>query len=229
MGTVGKKNKNDLSKVDRTKLYTFDDAFTVLETFAKAKFDETIEVAIRLGVDARKTDQMVRGACSLPNGTGRTVRVAVFAKAGKAEEALKAGADLVGAEDLAEKIQNGELNFDKAIATPDMMGIVGRLGKILGPRGMMPNPKLGTVTPDVAKAVVEQKTGKVEFRIDKAGIIHAPVGKRSFNTDSIKENIMTLLGAIKKAKPAASKGIYIKSMAISATMSPGVKIDVNSL
>ena len=194
---------------------------------AKAKFDETIELAINLGVDPRHADQMVRGVCELPNGTGRSVRVAVFAKGPKAEEATKAGADVVGAEDLMEQIQGGNINFDKVIATPDMMPLVGRLGKILGPRGMMPNPKVGTVTMDVAKAVGASKGGAVEFRVEKAGIVHAGVGKASFTEEQIAQNVRALIGAIVKAKPAGAKGTYVKRIALSSTMGPGVKIDTS--
>lgn len=229
MGGPGKKYKKDSEKVDPEKKYNLDEALKILEGFAKAKFDETVDVAIRLGVDPKQTDQGVRGACALPNGIGKKVRVAVFAKGDKAKEAEDAGADIVGAEDLAEKIQGGWLDFDKAVATPDMMGVVGKLGKVLGPRGLMPNPKLGTVTMDVTKAIAEQKAGKVEFRIDKASIIHAPVGKRSFGAAKLRENIIALLEAINKAKPSSSKGTYMRSMAISATMSPGIRIDVGGL
>ena len=210
---------------DREKYYKVEEAVSLVKNAAKAKFDETVEVAMNLGVDPRHADQMVRGVVSLPHGTGKTVRVAVFAKADKAEEAKKAGADLVGAEDLAEKIQKGELNFDRCIATPDMMGVVGRLGKVLGPKGLMPNPKLGTVTMDVTKAVTDAKGGQVEFRAEKHGIIHAGVGKASFSENQIKENVDAFLHAIMKAKPTGVKGKYLKGIAISSTMGPGVKID----
>ena len=211
--------------LDRQKLYPLEEAVTFVKNGAKAKFDETVEVAMNLGVDPRHADQMVRGVVSLPHGTGKTVRVAVFAKADKADEAKKAGADLVGAEDLAEKIQKGEINFDRCIATPDMMGVVGRLGKVLGPKGLMPNPKLGTVTMDVTKAVTDAKGGQVEFRAEKQGIIHAGVGKASFTEQQIKENVEAFLSAIVKAKPTGVKGKYLKGVAISSTMGPGVKID----
>lgn len=214
--------KKDL---DREKLYPLEEAVKLVKNGATAKFDETVEVAMRLGVDPRHADQMVRGVVSLPHGTGKTVRVAVFAKADKADEAKKAGADLVGAEDLAEKIQKGEINFDRCIATPDMMGVVGRLGKVLGPKGLMPNPKLGTVTMDVTKAVTDAKGGQVEFRAEKQGIIHAGVGKASFTEQQIKENVEAFLSAIVKAKPTGVKGKYLKGIAISSTMGPGVKID----
>ena len=211
--------------LDRQKLYRLEEAVTLVKNGAKAKFDETVEVAMNLGVDPRHADQMVRGVVSLPHGTGKTIRVAVFAKADKADEAKKAGADLVGAEDLAEKIQKGEINFDRCIATPDMMGVVGRLGKVLGPKGLMPNPKLGTVTMDVTKAVNDAKGGQVEFRAEKHGIIHAGVGKASFTEQQIKENVEAFLSAIVKAKPTGVKGKYLKGIAISSTMGPGVKID----
>ncbi len=211
--------------LDREKLYPLEEAVTLVKNGAKAKFDETVEVAMNLGVDPRHADQMVRGVVSLSHGTGKTVRVAVFAKADKADEAKKAGADLVGAEDLAEKIQKGEIDFDRCIATPDMMGVVGRLGKVLGPKGLMPNPKLGTVTMDVTKAVTDAKGGQVEFRAEKQGIIHAGVGKASFTEQQIKENVEAFLSAIVKAKPTGVKGKYLKGIAISSTMGPGVKID----
>lgn len=211
--------------LDREKLYPLEEAVKLVKNGATAKFDETVEVAMNLGVDPRHADQMVRGVVSLPHGTGKTVRVAVFAKADKADEAKKAGADLVGAEDLAEKIQKGEINFDRCIATPDMMGVVGRLGKVLGPKGLMPNPKLGTVTMDVTKAVTDAKGGQVEFRAEKHGIIHAGVGKASFTEQQIKENVEAFLSAIVKAKPTGVKGKYLKGIAISSTMGPGVKID----
>ncbi len=225
---TGKKYRADVKNVDHEKRYALADALKMLDAFAKAKFDETVDMALRLGIDAKQTDQSVRGACTLPHGLGKKVRVAVFAKGEKVKEAEDAGADVVGGDDLAEKVQGGWLEFDAAIATPDMMGVVGRLGKVLGPRGLMPNPKLGTVTMDVAKAVKEAKAGKVEFRIDKASIVHAPVGKRSFGTQKLKENIEALVDAIIKAKPSAAKGHYLKSMSISATMTPGVKVDLSS-
>jgi len=223
---VGKKYKASQTKVDMDKRYSLEEALKIIETFEKAKFDEMVDVAIRLGVDPKQTDQQVRGACSLPHGIGKTVRVVVFAKGEKQREATDAGADAVGADDLAEKISGGWMEFDAAIATPDMMGVVGKLGKVLGPRGLMPNPKVGTVTFDVAKAVKEVKAGKVEYRTDKAGVVHTPVGKRSFGAEKLKENIVTLLDVIVKARPASVKGNFIRSMAISSTMSPGIRLDV---
>ncbi len=211
--------------VERTKLYDTAEALELCCKTAKAKFDETVEIHIRLGVDSRHADQQVRGAVVLPNGTGKNVRVAVFAKGDKAKDAEAAGAEIVGAEDLAERIQKENfMDFDVVIASPDMMGIVGRLGKILGPRGLMPNPKAGTVTPDVAKAVTEAKAGKIEYRLDKSNIIHCPIGKASFGGEKLTENFDTLLEAVVKAKPAASKGQYIKSCVVSTTMGPGVKV-----
>ncbi|PHS37181.1 MAG: 50S ribosomal protein L1 [Robiginitomaculum sp.] len=223
----GKRYKAALASVDRNKTYNVKDAVGMVKKNANAKFDETIELAINLGVDPRHADQMVRGVCKLPSGTGRSLRVAVFAKDAKAEEALKAGADIVGADDLAAKIQAGEIDFDKVIATPDMMPLVGRLGKILGPKGMMPNPKVGTVTMDVAKAVADSKGGAVEFRVEKAGIIHAGVGKASFSEEALALNVSAFLGSIMKAKPTGAKGTYMKSVTLSSTMGPGVKIDVS--
>ncbi len=225
MATVGKKYKAALAKVDRTKRYTVDDAVTLVKQTATKKFDETVDVAIKLGVDPKHADQMVRGAVVLPHGIGKTVRVAVFAKGDKAKEAEAAGADIVGAEDLAAKIQEGIMDFDSTVATPDMMGLVGRLGKVLGPRGLMPNPKLGTVTTDVTKAIRDLKAGKVEFRVEKAGIIHAPVGKASFPAEKIRDNLNLLLESIMKAKPPAAKGTYLQTVSLSTTMGPGVKID----
>lgn len=229
MGFVSKRYKEAIAKYDTTKTYQLDEALEILTQLPKAKFDETVEVAINLGVDPRHSDQMVRGSVTLPNGTGKTVRVLVFAKGEKEKEALEAGADYVGAEDLVEKIQQGWLEFDKAVATPDIMGLVGKLGKILGPRGLMPNPKVGTVTFDVAKAVKELKAGKIEFKVDKAGIVHAPIGKISFGKEKIKENFIALLDTIIKLKPSTSKGIYLKKCSISSTMGPGIKIDPVSL
>ena len=226
MSKTTKRMSAAVASYDREKLHTVVDAVAAVKANAKAKFDETIEVAVNLGVDPRHADQMVRGVCNLPNGTGRTVRVAVFAKGAKAEEATKAGADVVGAEDLMEEIQGGRMDFDKVIATPDMMPVVGRLGKVLGPRGMMPNPKVGTVTMDVAKAVEASKGGAVEFRAEKAGIVHASVGKASFTQDALSENVQAFLDAIVKAKPAGAKGAYLKKIGISSTMGPGVKIDL---
>jgi large subunit ribosomal protein L1 len=215
--------------VDVNKSYDLAEALKMLKERATAKFDETIEVAMNLGVDPRHADQMVRGVVNLPNGTGRTVRVAVFARGAKAEEATKAGADIVGAEDLVEIVQKGEINFDRCIATPDMMPLVGRLGKVLGPRGMMPNPKVGTVTMDVAAAVKASKGGAVEFRVEKAGIIHGGVGKASFEIDKLVENVRAFADAVIKAKPAGAKGNYVKRVALSSTMGPGLKIDPATL
>jgi len=225
MAKMTKRMKVDFEKVDRDKRYSVEEAFGVIDSFTKAKFDETVEVAINLGVDPKKSDQMVRSSTPLPNGLGKTIKIAVFAKDDKAKEAQDAGADFVGAEDLVEKIQGGWFDFDKAVATPDMMSVVSKIGKILGPRGLMPNPKVGTVTKDVAKVIGELKAGKVEFRVEKGGIIHAPIGKRSFGKDKLMENYNTLVSAIRKAKPAAAKGTYIRAIAISSTMSPGVRID----
>jgi large subunit ribosomal protein L1 len=227
MAKHGKRLSAARETFDRDTLYTIDDAVAHVKSNAKAKFDETIELAINLGVDPRHADQMVRGVCNLPNGTGRSVRVAVFAKGPKADEAAKAGADVVGAEDLMEQILGGNINFDKVIATPDMMPLVGRLGKVLGPRGMMPNPKVGTVTMDVTKAVNDSKGGAVEFRAEKAGIIHAGVGKASFTEAALAENIRALVDAIVKAKPSGAKGTYVRRIALSSTMGPGVKIDTS--
>ena len=212
--------------LDRNKLHSIDDAVAFVKSKASAKFDETIEIAVNLGVDPRHADQMVRGVCPLPNGTGRTARVAVFAKGAKADEARKAGADIVGAEDLVESVQAGNIDFDRVIATPDVMPLVGRLGKVLGPRGMMPNPKVGTVTMDVAKAIEQSKGGAVEFRVEKAGIVHAGVGKASFSAKQISENVRALLDALNKARPSGAKGHYFRKISLSSTMGPGVKIDV---
>ena len=223
----GKKYVESAKLIDRTKLYDTAEALDITVKGATAKFDETVELHVRLGVDSRHADQQVRGAVVLPNGTGKKVRVAVFAKGDKVDAALAAGAEYVGAEDLMEKIQGGFMDFDVCIASPDMMGLVGRLGKVLGPRGLMPSPKAGTVTPDVAKAVTEAKAGKIEYRLDKTNIIHCPIGKVSFGTEKLKENIDTLMEAIVKAKPAATKGQYIKSVAVASTMGPGVKINPN--
>ncbi len=221
------KNYQDSAKlVDRTKLYDAQEALDLCVKTAKAKFDETVEIHVRLGVDSRHADQQVRGAVVLPNGTGKKVRVLVFAKGDKADEATKAGAEYVGAEDLVAKIQNeGWTDFDVVIASPDMMGLVGRLGKVLGPRGLMPNPKAGTVTPDVARAVTDAKAGKIEYRLDKTNIIHCPIGKASFGVEKLAENFDTLMGAIVKAKPAAAKGQYIKSCVVATTMGPGIRIN----
>ena len=214
---------------DRSKSYKLDDAIKMVRANAKAKFDETVEFSMNLGIDPRHADQMVRGLISLPNGTGKTLRVGVFARNAKAQEATDAGADVVGAEDLAEKVQAGEIEFDRCIATPDMMALVGRLGKILGPRGLMPNPKLGTVTMDVKGAVNAAKSGQVEFRAEKAGIVHAGIGKASFDDDKLLENIRAFVDAIQKAKPTGAKGTYVKKAAVSSTMGPGIRVDVSSL
>ena len=225
MANLGKKYTEARSKIDREKRYDMVEALDLLPQVTYAKFDETVEVAFRLGVDPRHADQMVRGSVALPNGLGKTVKIAVFAKGQKEKEAQDAGADFVGAEDLIEKVQKGWTDFDKAIATPDMMGAVSKLGKILGPRGLMPNPKVGTVTFDIAKTVQEMKAGRVEFRVDKAGNLHIPVGKISFGKDKLIENVNSLLDAILRLKPPSSKGTYVKGIAISTTMSPGIKID----
>jgi large subunit ribosomal protein L1 len=225
MANRGKKYSEAKSKVDRNKRYELEEGIKLLLESAYAKFDEGVDLAIRLGVDPKKADQMVRGTVVLPNGTGKKVRVLVFAKGQKEKEALEAGADVVGGEDLVEKISKGWLEFDKAIATPDMMGLVSKLGKILGPRGLMPNPKMGTVTFDLERAVKEIKAGKVEFRVEKAGVVHVPVGKVSFGLDRLLENIKSLLEVILRAKPPTSKGIYLRSIALSTTMGPGIKID----
>jgi len=228
----GKKFRAAAEKVDRNKRYSVDESFKLLKETAelnKKKFDQTVDVAVNLGVDPKHADQMVRGAVVLPHGIGKTVRVAVFAKGDKAGEAQAAGADVVGAEDLAKRIDEGFLEFDTVIATPDMMGVVGRLGKVLGPRGLMPNPKTGTVTMDVTKAIKESKGGKVEFRVEKAGIIHAAVGKSSFAADKLKDNFNTLIDLVMKLKPATSKGVYLKGIAVSTTMGPGIKVDTNEI
>ena len=217
------------AKVEANKAYGLVEAITLVKGNATAKFDETVELTLGLGIDPRHADQMVRGLLSLPNGTGKTLRVGVFARGPKAQEALDAGADVVGADDLAEKIQAGEIGFDRCIATPDMMALVGRLGKILGPRGLMPNPKLGTVTMDVKGAVAAAKSGQVEFRAEKAGLIHAGIGKASFDEDKLAQNIRALVDAIQKAKPTGAKGTYLQKAALSSTMGPGVKLDVSTL
>ncbi|UUR07871.1 50S ribosomal protein L1 [Sphingomonas glaciei] len=226
MAKLTKKQKSLETAVDREKLYGVDEAISLAKTLATAKFDESIEVALNLGVDPRHADQMVRGVVNLPKGTGKTVRVAVFAKGAKAEEATKAGADVVGAEDLMEQIQNGQIDFERVIATPDMMGLVGRLGKVLGPKGLMPNPKLGTVTMDVTKAVTDAKAGQIEFRVEKAGIIHAGIGKASFPAEDLRANYDAFVDAITKAKPAGAKGKYLKKAAISSSMGPGIKVQL---
>jgi len=229
MAKQAKKQAAAREKVDRTQVYPLDQALALIKDTAYAKFDETVDLSVRLGVDPRKADQMVRGAVVLPNGLGKSVRVLVFAKGEKASEAEKAGADFVGAEDLVEKIQGGWFDFDTAIATPDMMGTVGKIGKLLGPRGLMPNPKVGTVTFDISRAVEESKSGKVEYRVEKAGIIHAPVGKVSFDVEKLKENVLSLMDALMKAKPSTAKGTYLKKVSISSTMGPGVNVDVPEL
>jgi len=229
MAHVAKKYKEAAALIDPNKRYTVDEAAVLVGKTAKKKFDETVDVAIRLGVDPKHADQMVRGAVVLPHGIGKVVRVAVFAKGDKAREAQEAGADVVGAEDLAAKVQEGWLDFDKAIATPDMMGVVGRLGKVLGPRGLMPNPKVGTVTADVARAIRETKAGKVEFRVEKAGIVHAPIGKASFAAEKIRDNLNAVIDVIFRAKPAAAKGTYLRSVSVSTTMGPGIKLDTAAI
>src|SRR5437764_1712146 len=229
MAKLGKRTKKVRQGVDRTKLYPVEDAVKMIKERAQAKFDETIEVAMNLGVDPRHADQMVRGVVSLPNGTGRTVRVAVFARGGKADEAKAAGADVVGAEDLVQKVQAGNIDFDRCIATPDLMPLVGRLGKVLGPRGMMPNPKVGTVTMDVTAAVRGAKGGAVEFRVEKAGIVHAGVGKASFPAEKLVENIKAFVDAVSKARPAGAKGTYLKKISLTSTMGPGLKIALDSV
>lgn len=228
MAKTGKRLKAANEKVDRERDYPVEEAVKVLKECASAKFDETIEVSMNLGIDPRHADQQVRGVVRLPAGTGKSVRVAVFARGDKADEAKAAGADIVGAEELAEAIQGGEMNFDRCIATPDMMAIVGRLGKVLGPRGLMPNPRLGTVTPDVAAAVQGAKGGDVEFRAEKAGIVHAGIGKASFSEADLAANLRAFVGAISRAKPSGAKGTYIKKVSIASTMSPGVRLDVVS-
>ena len=228
MAKLTKKQKA-FTAVDREKFYGVDEAISLVKTNATAKFDETVEVALNLGVDQRHADQMVRGVVNLPKGTGKTVRVAVFAKGAKADEAKAAGADVVGAEDLVERVQGGNIDFDRVIATPDLMPLVGRLGKVLGPRGLMPNPKVGTVTMDVTAGIQAAKGGAVEFRVEKAGIVQAGVGKASFSEDKLVENIKAFADAVQKAKPAGAKGHYINKVAISSTMGPGVKIDIPTL
>jgi large subunit ribosomal protein L1 len=229
MAKQGKLIENAAQTVDRMKQYALNEAVLLVKSNAAAKFDETIEIAVNLGVDPRHADQMVRGMVTLPNGTGRKVRVAVFAKDENVELAKEAGADIVGAEDLAEKVQGGEIEFDRCIATPDMMAIVGKLGKVLGPRGLMPNPKLGSVTRDVAEAVRAAKGGQVEFRVEKAGVIHAGVGKASFSEQALSENVTAFIDAINKAKPSGVKGSFMKKVALSSTMGPGIKLDISTL
>ena len=229
MAKVGKRVASAREGIDRNKLYSLDEAIGLVKDRSKTKFDETVEVAINLGVDPRHADQMVRGVCVLPNGTGKNVRVAVFARGDKADEAKAAGADIVGAEELVQEVQGGKIDFDRCIATPDMMPLVGRLGKVLGPRGLMPNPKVGTVTPDVTAAVNDAKGGAVQFRVEKAGIVHAGVGKVSFSEEAILQNVKALVDAVQKAKPSGAKGSYLKRIAVSSTMGPGVKIDLASV
>lgn len=226
---AGKRLKSGYDLIDRNKAYSVNEASKIIKEAAKAKFDETIEISVSLGVDPRHADQMVRGSVAMPNGTGKTMRVAVFARDAKAEEAKAAGAEFVGAEELAEQIQNGEQGFDRVIASPDMMGVVGRLGKVLGPRGLMPNPKLGTVTPDVAEAVKTAKAGEVQFRVEKAGVIHAGIGKASFDADEIAQNAQAFLDAIQKARPSGAKGTYMKKVTMSSTMGPGIFIDATQI
>jgi large subunit ribosomal protein L1 len=229
MNRRGKKYEEAKKRVDRNKRYDLEGGIQILKETARAKFDESVDMAIRLGVNPKHSDQMVRGTVALPHGLGKPVRVLVFAKGEKEKEARDAGADFVGADDLLEKITGGWTDFDKAIATPDMMGTVGKLGKILGPRGLMPNPKVGTVTFDVGRAVKELKAGRVEFKVEKTGIVHTPVGKASFDPQQLKENVLALMEVIIRAKPASSKGTYLKTVAISTTMGPGIKLDPNDL
>ncbi|HMR71756.1 MAG TPA: 50S ribosomal protein L1 [Rubrivivax sp.] len=229
MAKLSKKAKAQQGKVDSTKLYPLDAALAIVKGCATAKFDESIDVAVQLGIDPRKSDQVVRGAVVLPAGTGKTKRVAVFAQGAKADEARAAGADIVGLDDLAAEVKAGNLNFDVVIASPDTMRVVGQLGQILGPRGLMPNPKVGTVTPDVATAVKNAKAGQVQFRVDKAGIVHGTIGRRSFDDDKLVSNLRALVDALNKAKPAAAKGIYLKKLAVSSTMGVGVRVDTTSI
>jgi len=229
MAKLTKKQKALAGKVDSTKLYALTEALDLVKSLASAKFDESIDVAVQLGIDAKKSDQVVRGAVVLPNGTGKTKRVAVFAQGAKAEEARAAGADVVGMEDLAERVKAGDMPFDVVIASPDTMRVVGTLGQILGPRGLMPNPKVGTVTPDVATAVKNAKAGQVQFRVDKAGIIHGTIGRRSFSAEQLQGNLAALLDALSKAKPASSKGVYLRKVAVSSTQGVGVRVEVASI
>ena len=229
MAKLGKRIKTAREGIDRNKAYALGDAVKLIKTRVKTKFDETVDIAMNLGVDPKHADQMVRGVCNLPNGSGRSMRVAVFARGAKAEEAKAAGAEVVGAEDLVEAVSKGTINFDRCIATPDMMGLVGRLGKVLGPRGLMPNPRVGTVTMDVVTAIKGAKGGAVEFRVEKAGIVHAGVGKASFSEQQLTENIRAFVDAVNKAKPAGSKGTFIKKVSIKTTMGPGVKVEQNTI
>jgi large subunit ribosomal protein L1 len=229
MARPGKRIRTSLARIDRTRAYPLDEAVALLKGSATAKFDESVEIALNLGVDPRHADQMVRGTADLPHGTGKSIRIAVFARGDKAAEAKAAGADLVGAEDLAQQIQEGQIEFDRCIATPDLMPVVGRLGRILGPRGLMPNPKLGTVTPNVGQAVSAAKAGQVQFRVEKTGIVHAGVGKASFGPEQLVDNLRAFVDAVNKAKPSGAKGTYLKRAAISATMGPGIKVDIPTL
>ena len=229
MAHIGKRVVKGREGIDRTKLYPLTEAVGLVKERATAKFDETVEVSMNLGVDPRHADQMVRGVCNLPNGSGRVLRVAVFARGAKAEEAKKAGADIVGAEDLVEIVQKGTIDFDRCIATPDMMPLVGRLGKVLGPRGLMPNPKVGTVTPNVGQAVKDAKGGAVEFRVEKAGIVHAGIGKASFTDEALVINVKALIEALNRSKPSGAKGVFIKRVGLSSTMGPGFRVDVSSI
>jgi large subunit ribosomal protein L1 len=229
MGKPTKRQKALAGKVDSTKLYPIDNALAIVKECANAKFDESIDVAVQLGIDAKKSDQVVRGAVVMPHGTGKTKRVAVFAQGAKAEEARAAGADVVGMEDLAEKVKAGNIDFDVVIASPDTMRVVGTLGQILGPRGLMPNPKVGTVTPDVATAVKNAKAGQVQFRVDKAGIVHGTIGRRSFDADKLQGNLSALIDALNKAKPASAKGVYLRKVAVSSTMGVGVRVDTSTI
>jgi large subunit ribosomal protein L1 len=229
MAFVSKKRKVRVAAVDRNKVYAIKDAVKIIKSGANSKFDETIDIVMNLGVDPKQSDQQVRGMVSMPNGTGKTIRVVVFARGDKAKEALDAGADVVGAEDLAEKIQAGDTNFDRCIASPDMMGVVGKVAKVLGPKGLMPNPKLGTVTPNVAEAVRQAKAGQVEFRVEKEGIVHAGIAKASFTEDAIEQNVRAFVEAVLKAKPSGAKGNYVKKVGLSSTMGVGIKLDVTSL
>lgn len=229
MSKLTKKQKTQQGKINTTKLYPLGEALGLVKEFANAKFDESIDVAVQLGIDAKKSDQVVRGAVVLPNGTGKTKRIAVFAQGAKAEEAKAAGADIVGMDDLAARVKAGDMPFDVVIAAPDAMRVVGALGQILGPRGMMPNPKVGTVTPDVAGAVRNAKAGQVQFRVDKAGIIHSTIGRRSFESDKLQGNLAALVEALNKAKPASSKGVYLRKVAVSSTMGVGVRVDLQTI
>ncbi|MCA1748149.1 MAG: 50S ribosomal protein L1 [Parasphingopyxis sp.] len=229
MTSITKKREAQLARIDRDAVYSADEAIRLVKEMATAKFDETVEIAMNLGVDPRHADQMVRGVVSLPSGTGKEMRVAVFAKDAKADEAKEAGADIVGAEDLMKAMEEGDLNYDRVIATPDMMGVVGRLGKTLGPKGLMPNPKLGTVTMDVAQAVKDAKGGQVEFRAEKAGIVHSSIGKASFSEEDLRKNYDAFVGAILKARPSGAKGRYIHKISVSSTMSPAVKVDISEV